>query len=31
MTSCQGDVRPGCEMMDLDGDGDIDSADEAGL
>jgi hypothetical protein len=29
LTACMGQVRPGCEMMDLDGDGDVDAADAA--
>lgn len=29
LEACRGAVRPGCEMMDLDGDADIDDADQA--
>ena len=29
LEACRGAVRPGCEMMDLDGDADVDDADQA--
>jgi hypothetical protein len=30
LETCKGAVRPGCEMMDIDGDGDVDDSDQAG-